>query len=201
VLAPTEGTVNGFSVLLSSADISGNSDPIGTGAIVGGTGVIGGTPPPTVLINNQLVIPPGVYYFTPIVYGNATDPVGQGNSYDLIYDPNCTFTGTSVYVNLLDFGDPQCTVGISDYTLASLSVNAYLVSSELMNVRINAVKSDNNTSIRIFDFTGRIVFENTYSVVKGLNDISIDASTLSGGTYLVQTISGGAVVTDKLIKL
>ena len=202
VLAPTEGTVHGFSVLLSSADISGNNDPISTGLVVGGTGVIQGTPPPTVLINDQTIFPAGVYYFTPIVYGNATDPVGQGNSYDLVYDPNCTFTGTSVYVNLLDFGDPQCIDdGINDFSLATLSVKTYQVSPDLLNVRINTVKSDNNTSIRIFDFTGRVVFENSYSVVKGINDISINASTFSTGTYLLQTISGGAVVTEKLIKM
>lgn len=202
VLAPTEGAVHGFSVLLSSADISGNSDPISTGLVVGGTGVINGTPPPTVLVNDQVIFPPGVYYFTPIVYGNATDPVGQGNSYDLIYDPNCTFTGTSVYVNLLDFGDPQCIDdGISAYSLATLSVKVYQSSPDMINVRINTMKADNNTSIRIFDLTGRIALENHVSVASGVNDIGMNASTLSAGTYLVQTISGGAVVTEKLIKM
>ena len=200
-LAPTEGTVHGFSILLSSADISGNSDPISSGVIVGGTGVIQGTPPPTQIINNQVTFAPGIYYFTPLVYGNATDPVGQGHSYDLVYDPNCTFTGSSVYVNLLDFGDPACAVGISNYTMFTLSVKAYMMTSDLLNVRINAVKSDNNTTIRIFDFTGRNVYENRHSVVAGVNDIGIDVSSLSGGTYLIQTISSGSVVTNKLVKM
>jgi len=202
VLAPTEGAVHGFSVLLSSVDISGNSDPIGTGAVVGGTGVIHGTPPPTVLLNDQTVFPPGVYYFTPIVYGNATDPAGQGNSYDLVYDPNCTFTGTSVYVNLLDFGDPQCIDdGISDFTLATLSVKAYQSSPDMISININAVKSDNHTLVNIFDLTGRNVFTNTYQVAKGLNVLPVPASNLSSGTYLIQTVSGGSVVTTKITKL
>ena len=199
VLAPTEGTTHGFSILVSSADISGNNDPLNSGFVVGGTGVIAGTPPPTVLLNDQTIFAPGVYYFTPVVYGNAT---GTGNVTALTLDPNCTFTGTSIYVNLLDFGDPQCIDdGISDFALATLSVKAYQSSSDLLNVRINAVKSDSHTSIRMIDFTGRVVFENSYNVTKGINVLNINVSSIASGTYLLQTISGGAVVTEKVIKM
>jgi photosystem II stability/assembly factor-like uncharacterized protein len=201
VLAPTEGTVHGFSILLSSADISGNNDPISSGVIVGGTGVIQGTPPATQIVNNQAVFAPGIYYFTPLVYGNATDPVGNLQSFDLVYDPNCTYTGTSIFVNLLDFGDPACAVGIPNYTMFTLSVKSYMMTPDLLNVRVNAPKNDNNTKITIFDFTGRSVYSNNHSVVAGVNDIGIDVSNLSGGTYLVQTISSGSVVTNKLVKM
>ena len=116
-------------------------------------------------------------------------------------DGSVIYSRSSMYVNLLDFGDPQCAVGVSEFSLAALSVKAYQVSPDLLNVRINAVKSDNNTSIRIFDFTGRNVYENNYSVVKGINDLGINVSTLTSGTYLIQVISGGTVTTEKLIKM
>ena len=200
-LAPAEGTVHGFGVLISTADISGNPDPLNTGTIQGGTVTFIGTAPDIIVPNNQSTFQPGIYYMTPLVYGNATDNGTMTNTFELNYDPNCTFTGTSVYVNLLDFGDPLCTVGITNFSMFTLSVKTYQLTPDLLNVRVNTPKSDNNTSIRIFDFTGRIVYEGTHSVVNGINDIGIDVSSLSGGTYLIQTVSGGAVVTNKLVKL
>jgi photosystem II stability/assembly factor-like uncharacterized protein len=198
VLAPTEGTTHGFSLIVSTADISGNNDPLSDPSVVGGTGVIGGTPPPTVLINDQGIFPPGVYYFTPVVYGNA---IGTGNVTQLILDPNCTYTGTSVYVNLLDIGDPQCTVGLTELELAQLAVYTSMSTPDVLNVHIRATKNDDQTSIEIFDLTGRKVFSNQYSVLKGSNDISINMAAFSGGTYILKTESAGAVATTKLVKM
>jgi len=197
VVAPTEGATHGFSIIVSTADISGNNDPLTDPSVVGGTGVITGTPPPTVLINDQGVFPPGMYYFTPLVYGNA---VGTGNVTALTLDPNCTFTGNSVYVDLLDIGDPQCVTGISDFALAQFTVNAYMSSPGVLNVRIKAIKNDDKSTIEIFDLTGRKVFSGRYAVVYGSNEFSINVADLSGGTYIMKTTSSGSVTTNRITK-
>lgn len=197
-VAPTEGATHGFSIIVSSADISGNNDPLTDPSILGGTGVQGSAQP-TVLINDQTVFPPGMYYFTPVVYGNAT---GTGNVTQLTLDPNCTFTGTSVYVNLLDFGDPQCIDdGISSFALVQFGVTAFMTSPDQVNVRIRAIQNDDDSSIEIFDMTGRKVFSNKYALSTGLNNISINVGDLSGGTYIIRTESSGSVASNKLIKL
>ncbi len=198
-IAPTEGATHGFSIIVSTADISGNNNPLFDPSVVGGTGVITGNPPPTVLTNDQTIFPAGIYYFTPVVYGNAT---GTGNVTALTLDPNCTYTGTSVYVNLLDFGDPQCIDdGISDFARVQFGVTSFLTSPDQMTVRIRAIQNDNHTSIEIFDMTGRKVFGNKYVVVTGMNDISINIADLSSGTYIIKTGSSGSVVSNKLIRL
>lgn len=195
-LAPTEGVTHGFSILVSSGDLFGSNDPLNTGLVVGGTGVQG-SPAPTVLINDQGVFPPGVYYFTPVVYGNAT---GTGNVTALTLDPNCTFTGASVYVNLLDIGDPQCTVGISDFALAQFSVHVYQSTPDVLNMRIRALKNDSQSSIGIYDMTGRQVYSGKHALVAGQNDVTINIAELSEGSYILKTESSGAVATNRLIK-
>jgi hypothetical protein len=197
VVAPTEGATHGFSIIVSTADISGNNDPLSDPSIVGGTGIIVGTPPPTVLVNDQQIFAPGMYYFTPVVYGNAT---GSGNVTALTLDPNCTFTGTSVYVNLLDLGDLQCTVGISDFAPVQFTVNAYLSSGDVLNVRIRALKNDDGSAFEIFDLTGRKVFSSRHSLLQGLNEFSVNVGGLSAGTYILKSESSGAVATNRLVK-
>ena len=196
-IAPTEGVTHGFSILVSTGDLFQSNDPLNTGLVIGGTGVQG-APAPTVLINDASVFPPGQYYFTPVVYGNAT---GTGNVTALTLDPNCTYTGVSVYVNLLVDGDPQCFVGISGPAADAFSFNVYFSSPDVLNMHLTAAKNDSHSTVEIFDMTGRKVFSNMYNVKAGSNDFTINTAELSGGTYIIKTESAGSVVSDKLIKL
>ena len=89
IKAPTVGTTKGFSIMVSNADISGNNNPMSTGAVVGGTGTIAvgssGTFQTNLVNNASNPFGAGVYYITPIVYGNAT---GTGNITALTLDHN-----------------------------------------------------------------------------------------------------------------
>ncbi len=196
-VAPTEGTTHGFSILVSTSDLFGSNDPLNTGLVIGGTGVQGSAAP-TVLVNDGTVFPSGIYYFTPVVYGNAT---GTGNVTALTLDPNCTFTGASVYVDLLVDGDPQCTVGISEFSISQLTVRSFMMDASTLDVRINTLKSDNNSTIQLYDLTGRIVYSSKYVLTSGVNDVKINVATLATGTYMIKVGTGNAVAENKLVKM
>lgn len=193
---PTSGTTFGYSVIVSSGDISGNNDPLNQPGILGGTGVVFPVPAAinTTLINDGSVFPDGVYYFTPVVYGNAT---GTGNVTALTLDPACTYTGASVMVTLYAAGDPLCTVGLNDINNGDLGVTAYQ-SANNVNMTINAAKQSNVT-INIFDLTGRVVATENVSVSQGANSHVIDAANLSTGTYVIRINDGSNVATSKLM--
>ncbi len=197
--APFElnGRTYGFSVIVSTADISGNNDPLSDLSVIGGTGVIAGTPGPTVLIHNEAIFPAGEYYFTPVVYGNAT---GSGNITALTLDPSCTYTGTSLHVILLANGDPSCAVGIPEIASADFSVHAFLGTSDNIHVKINSNVSD-KAIINVYDVAGRIVAGSTRSIVKGENNELLDASTLGAGTYFISVQTGTAKAVAKIVKL
>ncbi|MBL0342016.1 MAG: hypothetical protein IPP71_14460 [Bacteroidetes bacterium] len=98
-ISPSVGSTFGFAVIVSSADISGNNDPNSDPSVLGGTGAIFPIAPTvnTTLPNTGATFPAGVYYFTPVVFGNAN---GTGNITAIALDPACTFTGTSLMVTL-----------------------------------------------------------------------------------------------------
>lgn len=194
---PTVGTTFGFSIIVSTGDISGNPDPLSQPGILGGTGVQFPAPNPanTILINNAAVFPAGVYYFTPVVYGNAT---GTGNITALTLDPACTYTGTSVMVTLYDVGDPACAVGLSELNGASLSVSASQMGS-VLNLNIGSANAGQVTA-EVYDVTGRMIASELVSVSTGMNSHKLDASTFSAGTYVVRVLDGSNVATTKLVK-
>jgi hypothetical protein len=197
VVSPTVGTTHGFAIIVSSGDISGNNDPLNAGGILGGTGVITGTPGVTALPNDGTIFVPGTYYFTPVVFGNAT---GSGNITAVTLDPSCTTTGTSVMIVLHAAGDLACTpTGIGELT-SNVSVYAFQQDMNTINVKINAASAD-KAVVKMFDLAGRTVFTKNCSVAKGENSQLIDASVLGAGTYFVsvETSAGRSVV--KVVKL
>jgi hypothetical protein len=200
-LAPfvLDGNVYGFSLIISTIDITGNNDPLNQlpGVIVGGTGVITGVPGATVLPNDTLIFPSGTYYFTPVVYGNAT---GSGSVFNLSLDPACTYTGNSVMITLLAPGDPSCAVGINNPNPTILSSQAFLKNENTIQVKINASRND-KAVVRIYDITGRVISVYNYSVSQGINSEEINASELRAGTYMISIETTTAKSVTKLVKL
>ncbi|HMX96999.1 MAG TPA: T9SS type A sorting domain-containing protein, partial [Bacteroidia bacterium] len=202
IKAPTVGTTKGFSIMVSNADISGNNDPMSTGAVVGGTGTIAvgssGTFQ-TNLVNNTTGNPfgAGVYYITPVVYGNAT---GTGNITALTLDPNCTYTGTSVMVEFLAQG-VICPTGIKELNGAAFAVTGiYPVPvKNILNIAVESAKST-TMSISINDVLGRTVASSTQSVNNGSNTISIDTQNLSSGVYTLTVNNEKQQSTVKFVK-
>jgi photosystem II stability/assembly factor-like uncharacterized protein len=203
IYAPTVGDYAGIGWIISSTDITGNSNPQLDPGYIGGSGVAFPAPSSstTVLINDGTLIdginlPYGTYYFTPVVFGNATGT--SASIINLTLDPACTYTGNSVAVNIAAPGDPACLTGIQNVDASSLNVIAYQVESG-MNLRITS-KQTGNATIEIVDITGRtVVTSSSNPVLNGVNNIHIDAF-LTSGTYVVKTSIGGAVAATKFVK-
>ncbi|MEO5572017.1 MAG: T9SS type A sorting domain-containing protein [Bacteroidia bacterium] len=199
VVAPTDGATHGFSVIVSSADISGNNDPLSDPSILGGTGVIIGNPPPTVLINDASIFPAGIYFFTPVVYGNAT---GSGNITALTLDPNCTNTGTSQQVDLRVQGDPTCQTGITEQSSNNLFgiKNIYPVpAKDHINVTFNS-KENGTVTMSVKDIMGKEILSSQFSAVKGENNMMLDVSNHSAGIYFLTVTGNESIVVSKFVK-
>jgi len=207
VVAPTTGPYAGVSWVISSADISGTNDPLNEPSIV--ATYTFSFPAPSIsirlLINDGTLIggpvPYGVYYWTPIVFGNATAaiPPPQFLS-DLVLDPNCTDGGNSVLCDVKAPGDPICNVGIAENNSQEFSINAYLIDKDLLDVKVNTAFAG-IASIAIYDMTGRNVVSSNYRIAHGVNHIYIDVKNLTAGTYIIKAESGNDRAAGKLVKL
>jgi hypothetical protein len=205
IYAPTIGDFAGVSWIISNADITGNSDPLNDPSLV--TTYTFAFPAPATFgvafINDNAFIgsltPYGTYYWTPVVFGNATGSAPQFLQ-DLILDPLCTYTGTSIAIEVLPPGDPLCsTAAISELNGTSLNLTVSQVSDNAMNLRFTTERSG-KLSVEIFDITGRNVFSNeNLFAAKGINNTQLNVS-LPSGTYMVKTEVNGVVATAKFIK-
>ncbi|MEO8146320.1 MAG: T9SS type A sorting domain-containing protein [Bacteroidia bacterium] len=198
--APTDGTTHGFSVIVSDGDLGGSNDPLNVAGVtyIGGTGVIPVPNDPfiTTLVNTGSPFPAGIYYFTPVVYGNAT---GTGTVTSLTFDPACTTTGASVMINLLVAGDPLCTNAIPEITSSQFNISAFFNNDKNIDVTINSILNG-KTNVTIYDITGRNVFATSFNVINGLNHEVINVGHLGAGTYIIKAITGDAQATSKLMK-
>jgi hypothetical protein len=181
VQAPTVGATHGFSVIVSSGDLMGSNDPLNQPGVLGGTGTIIGTPPPTVLIHDGTVFAAGLYYFTPVVYGNAT---GTGNITALTLDTGCTYTGASVLVNLLPQGDPYCATGIEESGAHHLQT-AYFDAEGALRVDLVADRAE-DAEIGLYDLAGRKVYTFDASLVPSQNSLRFSVMGLKAGVYLLR---------------
>lgn len=194
-VSPNVGTTYGYSAVVSTNDISGNPNPLGPG-VVGGTGVVYPVPAAvnTTLINNGTPFAPGVYYFTPVVYGNAT---GTGNIFNLTLDPSCTYTGVSVMVTLYAAGDPACSVGLEE-SGKNLALSVFQ-SNGMLNLNINSLSS-RDLQVTVFDVAGRMAMTESVNVSSGRNLHQLDISGLAQGTYAVRISDSQGAATVKFVK-
>jgi hypothetical protein len=148
-------------------------------------------------VNDGSIFTAGEYYFTPVVYGNAT---GTGNVTALTMDPACTYTGNSVHVFLLVSGDPLCAIGIAELAHNGFSASAFLQDANTINVKINTVTAE-KAVINVYDVMGRVVSTTKCSLVNGENTELMNASMLGAGTYFISVETGTAKAVSKLVKL
>jgi hypothetical protein len=197
-VTPSVGATFGWSIIVSTTDISGSTDPINQPGVLGGTGVVYPVPSSigTTLVNDGSIFPAGVYYFTPVAYGNAT---GTGNVTALTLDPACTYTGVSVMITLYAVGDPACAVGINELNNSGLSVNAYQTDNNQVNLTIGSNRQ-NTAVVSIYDLSGRIILSENVNLSLGNNKHIIDATSISSGTYVVRVNDGSNIATSKLVR-
>ncbi len=210
IVAPTSGDFYGFGYAISTQDISGALDPNSAAGIIGSTRIVS----PAISTNTLLQIndasffgsatgpPYGVYYFTPVAFGNATAATTPPILFlsDLSFDPNCTFTGTSVAIDIQDPGLPPCSpVGIKELYSKVLSISSSLRDRNTLDVKINTAKTG-KVSVQILDITGRSIRTIESNVKEGSNHEYINVENLSQGTYLVKAEMNGIKSTTKVVK-
>ncbi|MBK9399736.1 MAG: hypothetical protein IPN36_02430 [Bacteroidetes bacterium] len=205
VYAPTVGDFAGVSWVITNAPITGSANPQLEPSLIASY-TFNFPAPATSLrqfINDGTLIgaqaPYGVYYWTPLVFGNA---IAASNPplflSDLVLDAQCILTGTSVAVTVFDPLDPACTVGINEVNSAlgiSTSING-----QNIDLKVNSERSG-MAVIEIFDISGRKVTGQNSPVYKGVNHIFIDASTFAGGTYIVKAMVNGVAGQSKIVKM
>lgn len=64
--------------------------------------------------------------------------------------------------------------------------------TDLLQVRFNA-EGESVATVRVTDFTGRLIREQKTDTQKGVNDLSVDTGQLGTGTYFIQILVGEAV--------
>jgi hypothetical protein len=207
IYAPTVGDFAGVSWIISSGDITGSADPLNEPTLVATYTFNFPAPSNATLqfVNDGALIgggvPYGIYYWTPVVFGNATGsaPTFLG---DLTLDPLCTYTGASVPVYIAEPLDTLCsagTNGIANLNKADFQVTASQVSDNSINVRIAADRSGIVT-LQLIDITGRLAFSTENQIVaKGINNIRLDAA-IPAGTYLIKAEINGLIATGKFVK-
>ena len=207
IYGPVNGDYSGYSWALSSADISGSTNPVTEASFLGSYPVSFPAPATSTLtfINdgtqiNGTSLPYGIYYWTPVVYGNATAANTPEVLQDLTLSPSCTFSGTSVAVDVLDPTLPICTGdGISEIQKKGLSLFASIKDHNTLDVIINSASSG-KVSIQISDVTGRLVKNQNSSVSKGINHDLINVENLASGTYILKANVNGNNATTKVVK-
>lgn len=199
---PTQGTYHGFSWLLSTADISGNSNPLLDPSFVGGTGIAAAGQNVT-LVNNGNPFTPGVYYFTPVVYGNATDDPNPPNPptsvFHLVMDPNCTYTGTSIMIELKASGQ-ACPSSIGEINSNYSAINVYPAPvNELANFDVT-VTNATSASVIVKDQLGKVVYNQETALNTGVNKLKVDVSAFSKGVYFVTVLTSETNYAAKFVK-
>lgn len=201
------GTISGVSWVISNADISGNSDPLNDPSVK----VVYNFNFPAPLTSTRQFVndgtllgngtnPYGVYYWTPVVFGNAvifnTPPVFLS---DLTLDNACTTTGTSVMVDVNDGSSPLCAVGIANLAKNVLRVKGTFADAQNLLLSINC-GANARSLVKIIDMTGRMIYAETHELSNGVNKLTIDAKNFSSGLYLVQIETANLKAVSKIVK-
>jgi len=206
VYAPNSGDYSGVSWVISTADISGSTDPLLEPTFI--TSYTFSFPAPSTSFRQLIsdgtfigaAIPYGYYYWTPVVFGNATvvnaPPVFLQ---DLALDNACTQAGTSILIHVNDGTDPNCGVGISENNAQQLSLTGYFNGSQALNLTIIS-KMTEKATLQIIDVTGRQVYGSTVELASGINKTNINGQAFSSGLYFVKISTGSKQVVTKIVK-
>ena len=207
ILSPSNGAQSGLSWVISSANISHSTNPKLETSYMKSLLVTFPAPATDsrLFINNGSLIdglnyPYGIYYWTPVVFGNATalsSPVQHLE--DLTLDGNCTFVGTSIAVHVLNPNDPSCGVGVSEIKANQLSVHTFIKDRNTIDVLINSA-AYGKVSIQITDLAGRLVKNQNSYVSNGSNHELINIEDLASGTYILKTEVNGNRASNKVVK-
>lgn len=207
-ISPNTGQYSGLGWVISNADITGTTDPLNTTTFVASYGFQSPVPATSTrkLVNDGTLIggpvPYGVYYWTPVVFANATSSiVNPVFLSDLTLDPSCTVAGQSLMALFADPADPACLVGFNELNGKDFNITEVfpVPVKEMLNFNINA-KNATDINVSVKDIVGREVYSNTNRVNSGLNKVSIPMTKYSSGVYTITVVNGKNVATSKFVK-
>lgn len=210
VLGPTVGTYAGGSYIITSADNSGTSDPLNAIGLVAAYGIqfpavgelgVSFTNDGT-LIDGSTLAPYGLYYWTPIVFGNATSTTTVGSILDLDFDLNCVYGGNSVPVWVLGPADQYCLdlVGIKNPKSSTLSLIGMVRNHTVLDIRMVSA-AQGKATISVVDLMGRTVAGSVVYVNQGVNNETINVENLAAGTYVIKAEINGVSAATKVVKM
>jgi hypothetical protein len=97
-------------------------------------------------------------------------------------------------------GFPCLLVGIEEIKNATSSFNVYPnPASDLLNVQFEA-KFNSIATIKVYDVTGRIVFEQKQVALNGINKHLINTSGFMKGMYMLEVETGESNLKTRFIK-
>jgi len=195
-VTPNTGDYFGISWIISSADISASTDPLNDPALLATYTFT--SPAPAVstrqFVNDGTVAflaPGATYFWTPIVFGNATAAAAPQFLSDLTLDNACIVLGPSLQVNVLVDGDPLCSgVGINETAASAYGISSVfpVPAKDNVNFTINA-KENAAVTISIKNNLGQEIASRQVVVNKGKNDLSFDLKGNAAGFYFIN-VSG-----------
>jgi hypothetical protein len=201
VVAPVVGDYSGVSWVISTADITGSHDPLNEPSWLAAY-LISFPAPDTSFrqfINDGSQIQTyGLYYWTPVVFANATAAGIPNFLNDLTLDTNCTFTGNSVPVMIYSPADCDIT-SVADLQSRQLSVYSSMKDAQTLDILIISASSG-KASIQILDMTGRIVQGLVTHVSSGNNHELVNVAGLASGIYVVKAEINGQQTSRKFIR-
>ena len=167
-----------------------------TGASTAGLPFVVATPTSAALLHLNFLLPEALI---------------NGNYYMVEFQPVFSY-GTGNYGNpqVIHISSPSMTVADldnshadfdrSDVSMVKTEAALYPNPSngELLNINLTGVESE-EVFIRVMDNTGKLVYNNRYTVQGSLNTVVVFEKALTPGLYLVQFVAGENVFTEKLI--
>ncbi|MFN0201718.1 MAG: T9SS type A sorting domain-containing protein, partial [Bacteroidia bacterium] len=210
--SPFTGAYNGLSWVITTDSLQTVADLVAPGVLVASYGLVtypvGATYTRRFRNDGSLIdgvnVPYGKYYWTQLVYGNATENPNATNIppvflSDLSLDTACVKLGISRGVIVYEPNDPACNVGVVDAKeLGIMSVFPIPAKNEI-NFTF-AAKRNQNLQVRITDVAGREVMAQNFKAVNGSNEFTLNISDLNAGVYFLNVNDGENTAAQKFVK-
>ena len=203
-IAPNVGDFSGISMVLSTAPLT-YADPTADPASYYFFGY--GNPVPATFTRyiyntGSIITSPGTWYFTPILFGNATANIAQPKYLnDFSLDTNCITFGTPAIFNVLPQSDPFCTIGLFEnisFKNGGLHVYPSPANDEL-NIDFIA-NNEATANLIITDYIGRTVLTEKITTVEGINSSSSNVKHLVSGLYIVNISDSSGIRSIRFVK-
>ncbi len=199
-VAPNSAAEFGFGFAISTADISGSADPLNEASLITGSTVTPVAQAGAYAFDlGGAGFPSGTYYFTPVVFGNATTTGTFLNNYTL--DLACTYTGTSFAVTLVDSTSSFCLTGLIQQDERALGVESVFPNPASSNITLDITAANRaDATVAITSITGQTVIVEQIELQSATNTINYDISALPAGMYMITVRTAENIATSKFVK-